>query len=271
MTRMPVMFVPHGGGPCFFMDWNPPDTWDRMAAFLRRVQASLPERPKAVLIISGHWEEPEVTVQTNPAPPLLFDYHGFPPHTYQLTFPAPGSPDLAARVRDLLGAAGFPVRSDAVRGYDHGVFIPLKLVFPAADVPVVQLSLRADYDPAAHIAMGAALAPLRDEGVLILGSGMSYHNMRVLMKSMRGGAQGVAPDSKLFDDWLTSAMTTPDPAARKAALVGWEHAPAARDAHPQEEHLLPLHVVAGAAGADIGIKVLADVVMGAVESAFRFG
>lgn len=271
MTRMPVMFLPHGGGPCFFMDWNPPDTWDRMAAFLRRVQASLPERPKAVLIISGHWEEAEVTVQTNPAPPLRFDYHGFPPHTYQLTFPAPGSPDLAARVRDLLGAAGFPVRSDAVRGYDHGVFIPLKLVFPAADVPVVQLSLRADYDPAAHIAMGAALAPLRDEGVLILGSGMSYHNMRVLMKSMRGGAQGVAPDSKLFDDWLTSAMTNPDPAARKAALVDWEHAPAARDAHPQEEHLLPLHVVAGAAGADIGVKVLADVVMGAVESAFRFG
>jgi len=271
VSRMPTLFIPHGGGPCFFMDWDPPHTWDKMAAFLSGVQASLPEKPKAVLVISGHWEEPEVTVQTNHAPPLLFDYYGFPPHTYQLTFPAPGSPKLAARVSDLLRAAGFSVRGDAARGYDHGVFIPLKLMFPEADVPVVQLSLRADYDPAAHLAMGAGLEPLRDEGVLILGSGMSYHNMGVLMKSMRSGAQGVAPGSQVFDDWLTGVVTDPDPGVRSAALVDWARAPGARDAHPKEEHFLPLHVVAGAAGADIGVKVLDDVVMGAAESAFRFG
>ena len=271
MSRMPTLFIPHGGGPCFFMDWDPPHTWDRMATFLRGLQASLPEKPKAVLVISGHWEEAQVTVQTGAKPPLLFDYYGFPAHTYQLIFPAPGSPDLANRVTKLLGLAGFSVRGDAARGYDHGVFIPLKLVFPEADVPVVQLSLRADYDPAAHLAMGAALEPLRDEGVLILGSGMSYHNMGVLMKRMRGGTQDVESESQVFDDWLTGAVTDPDPAARNAALVDWTRAPAARDAHPREEHFLPLHVVAGAAGADIGVKVLGDVVMGAVESAFRFG
>ena len=139
MSRMPTLFIPHGGGPCFFMDWDPPHTWDRMATFLRGLQASLPEKPKAALVISGHWEEAQVTVQTGAKPPLLFDYYGFPAHTYQLSFPAPGSPDLADRVADLLGLAGFSVRGDAARGYDHGVFIPLKVVFPEADVPAVHL------------------------------------------------------------------------------------------------------------------------------------
>lgn len=271
MTRMPTLFLPHGGGPCFFMDWNPPDTWDRMGTFLRGVQGSLPEKPKAVLVISGHWEEEVVTVQTSTAPPMLFDYYGFPDHTYELSFPAPGSPVLAAQVSELLGGAGIPVRADPERGYDHGTFIPLMLVFPEADVPVVQLSMRADYDPAAHLAIGTALQPLRDEGVLIIGSGMTYHNMGVMMRAMRGGATGLAPGSRTFDDWLTATVTNPAPEARNAALAHWAAAPSARDAHPQEDHFMPLHVVAGAAGADIGVKVLDDVVMGAVESAYRFG
>ena len=111
MPRLPTFYIPHGGGPCFFMDWNPPDTWDRMAAWLRGIDAGLGQRPRAVLLISGHWEEPVVSVNTQPRPPLLFDYYGFPPHTYQLNYPAPGDPALAARVRELLQAGGVPTRA----------------------------------------------------------------------------------------------------------------------------------------------------------------
>src|SRR5205823_2443749 len=161
------LYIPHGGGPCFFMEWTmgPPDTWDRMAAWLRRIAGTLPEKPKALLVVSAHWEEEVPTVTTSPAPALLFDYYGFPKSTYELTWPAPGSPDLAKRVRDLLGGAGIESRADDARGFDHGVFVPLKVAFPEANIPTVQLSLRAGLDPAEHIAIGRALAPLRDEGV----------------------------------------------------------------------------------------------------------
>jgi aromatic ring-opening dioxygenase catalytic subunit (LigB family) len=273
MSRLPTLFIPHGGGPCFFMDWNPPDTWSRMADYLRHVPDEVGERPKALLVISGHWEEQVATIQNNPAPPLLYDYYGFPPSTYQITFPAPGAPEVSARVAELLAAAGIAHQFDRERGFDHGVFIPLKVAYPHADVPIVQLSLLASMDPAEHIRIGAALAPLRDEGVLIVGSGMSYHNMRTLMGSMRGGADGrrADPGSQRFDDWLEGALTRSTPEERVAAMTAWDRAPSARDAHPREEHLLPLHVVVGAAGNDAGSRTLKDVVMGAVESAFRFG
>ncbi len=270
MTRMPTIFVPHGGGPCFFMEWDPPDTWDRERAHLEGLLASLPERPKAMVVVSGHWEEPRFTVQRNPAPPLLFDYYGFPPETYRLTWPAPGDPALADRVRGLLEGAGLETAADPARGYDHGVFVPLKVAVPQADIPTVQLSLRADLDPQAHLAAGRALAPLRDEGVLILGSGNTYHNMQVMMRAMRGGGRG-APAGLDFDRWLVDAVERPDPAERDRMLAAWEMAPGAREANPREEHLMPLHVVAGAAGADRGRRTLEDHVMGAVESAFRFG
>ncbi|MGE3370856.1 MAG: class III extradiol ring-cleavage dioxygenase [Rhizobiaceae bacterium] len=268
--RQPTMFVPHGGGPCFFMDWNPPGTWDRQRRFLEDLPASLPAKPKALLVISGHWEERVFTVQTNPAPSLLFDYQGFPLHTYQLTWPAPGDPELAARASGLLEGAGFQTGADSARGFDHGVFVPLKVAFPEADIPTVQLSLRADLDPAAHLAAGRALAPLRDEGVLIIGSGNTYHNMAVMMRAMGGGAEGNVRGLD-FDRWLTSAVTHEDPEVRHAMLAAWDQAPGARDANPREEHLIPLHVAAGAALADRGGKTLEDHVLGAVESAFRFG
>ena len=270
MIRQPTFFLPHGGGPCFFMEWDPPDAWDRQRALLEGLQARLPARPRALLVISGHWEAPVFTVQHNPAPDLLFDYHGFPAHTYQLTWPAPGDPALAGRVEALLAAAGMATARDPARGFDHGVFVPLKVAFPEADIPTVQLSLRADLDPGAHLAAGAALAPLRDEGVLIIGSGNSYHNMRVLMASIRGAATGPV-QGRAFDAWLSAAVTHPDPGERARLLAGWAKAPGARDAAPREEHLLPLHVAAGAAGADRGVKILEDEVMGAIESAFRFG
>ncbi len=268
MTRQPTLFIPHGGGPCFFMQWSPPDTWDAQRRFLEGLAATLPERPKALLVISGHWEAPRFSVQTNPAPPLLFDYSGFPPETYELTWPAPGDPALAARVGSLIAAAGFEVAQDPKRGFDHGVFVPLKVAFPQAEIPTVQLSLRADLDAQAHLAVGRALEPLRDEGVLIIGSGNSYHNMSVMM---RGGGGDGDPHGQEFDRWLGDAVTQPDPDRRNRMLALWDQAPGARDANPREEHLIPLHVAAGAAGGDIGVRTLEDHVMGVVESAFRFG
>jgi len=273
MSKLPTIFIPHGGGPCFFMDWNPPDTWDRMADYLRHVPEQVSSRPKALVVISGHWEEDVVTIQNNPKPTLLYDYYGFPPSTYQIKFPAPGAPEVSARVAELLGAAGIAWKYDHERGYDHGVFIPLKVAFPDADMPIVQVSLLASMNAAEHIRIGQALAPLRDEGILIVGSGMSYHNMRTLMGSMRGGANGRSadPGSQRFDDWLENTLTKVRPDERIAELSAWDKAPSARDAHPREEHLLPLHVVVGAAGDDPGKRTLKDVVMGAVESSFRFG
>ena len=165
---MPTLFIPHGAGPCFFMDWNPADTWDRMADFLRSVAGTLPATPRVIVLVSGHWLEPGFSVTGSARPPLVYDYSGFPAHTYDLAYPAPGEPELAERIVQLLGAAGAPARMDPGRGFDHGVFIPLKLMFPKAELPVVQLSLRHDMDPAAHIEAGRALAALRDEGVLIV-------------------------------------------------------------------------------------------------------
>ncbi len=266
MAELPVLYIPHGGGPCFFMDWTmgPPDTWHRMAEWLRGVPELLGSTPQAVLVISGHWEEEPLAVTANPAPSLLYDYYGFPEHTYRLKYPAPGSPSLAARVGELLAEAGFPVKEDPARGFDHGVFIPFKLIYPHADVPVVQLSLRAGLDAGAHIRIGRALAPLRREGVLIVGSGMSFHNLRAF-----GPAAG--PPSDQFDEWLTNAVCAADAERRNNELAAWKHAPGARLAHPREEHLLPLMVSAGAAENQQGRKLFQDRVMGATVSAFGFG
>lgn len=243
---------------------GPRDTWDRTAAFLRAIDGTLPRTPSALLVVSGHWEAKVPTVLASPAPPLLFDYYGFPPHTYELTWPAPGEPRLAGRVRDLLAAANIASASETDRGFDHGVFVPLKVVYPEARIPTVQLSLEDSLDPARHIAIGRALAPLRDEGVLIVGSGMSYHNMRGFMT--RSGQS----DAQRFDDWLASAVES-EPEARDAELVSWTKAPAARASHPREEHLIPLMVAAGAAGRDRGKRVFSDEVMGTRVSAVRFG
>ncbi|MGH8131394.1 MAG: DODA-type extradiol aromatic ring-opening family dioxygenase [Steroidobacteraceae bacterium] len=266
----PTLFVPHGAGPCFFMDWNPPGTWDRMEAWLRSVVEVAGAKPREILIVTGHWEEDAFTANAHGSPGMLYDYSGFPEHTYQLKWPAPGSPTLAARVRRLLAEAGLPAAEDRDRGFDHGVFIPMMLAFPDADVPVVQLSLRTGLDPAEHIAAGAALAPLRQDGVLIIGSGMSYHNMGKLMRSLRSGETDVDPDSERFDAWLAAAVALPR-AEREEKLARWAAAPGGQASHPREEHLLPLHVVAGAAAEDAGARVFQDRVLGSVQSAFRFG
>ncbi len=266
LTRMPTWFIPHGGGPCFFMDWNPIDAWDRMADYLKNAHRSLPRQPHAIVLVSAHWLQPQVMVTSAAQPALIYDYFGFPPHTYELTYPAPGAPALAQRIVDLLQAAGIESGADAQRGFDHGMFIPLKLMFPEADIPVVQLSLHSSLDPVQHLQTGRALQSLRDEDVLIIGSGMSFHNMRAY------GNPQYAPISDEFDNWLTQAVQA-DPQQRDQLLAEWSQAPRARDCHPPraEEHLIPLMTVAGAAGDSVGRKVFSDRVMETTLSAFAFG
>jgi aromatic ring-opening dioxygenase catalytic subunit (LigB family) len=263
---MPVAFLPHGGGPWPFVDlgMGAPDELEGLAGYLRAVRGLPSAPPKALLVISAHWEEAVPTVTAGAHPPLLFDYYGFPPEAYEITWPAPGDPVLATRVRSLLEDAGFRTNADPNRGYDHGTFVPLKVTFPDADVPVVQLSLIRGLDPAKHIAMGRALAPLREEGVFILGSGMTYHDL----KGFFSGAGGDV--SEAFDAWLRETGEM-EPAARDQRLVNWEAAPSARQAHPREEHLLPMMVVAGAAGEDQGRVAYAEAFMGVRLSAYHFG
>ncbi len=262
---MPTLYIPHGGGPCFFMDPPPaaPLLWDRMAAYLRALTDGLPATPKAILVVSAHWETSRPAVHAGVRPGLLFDYYGFPEHTFRLTYAAPGAPDLAVRTAELLAGAGFTTDLETERGWDHGVFIPLLLAAPEATIPVFEISILESLDPAAHLALGRALAPLRAEGVLIIGSGLSYHNLRTFF-----GPAGDA-DSERFDAWLTGAVADPD--RRDAALTAWSAAPGARACHPREEHLLPLMVAAGAAAGEAGVRDYSDHIMGKAVSGYRFG
>ena len=247
-ARQPVIFVPHGGGPWPFVEMSgfiSRHDVEIMRAYFVDLPTRLPEPPKALLVVSAHWEAAVPTVMTASRPPIYYDYGGFPAEAYTIEWPAPGNPALAERVVKLLNGAGISTATDPRRGFDHGTFIPFKLSWPQADVPTIQLSLKAGLDPAEHLAIGRALAPLRDEGVLILGSGMSYHNLRDLRTE---SAQQV---SRLFDGWLKETVTA-DPSTRARRLADWTSAPGARQAHPREEHLLPLMVVAGAAGKDPG-------------------
>ena len=263
----PTIYIPHGGGPCFFMDWTmgPADTWDKMETWLRGLADSIGARPSQIVVCSAHWEGEQILINSNPEPALIYDYNGFPPHTYELEYPAQGSPALAKQIQSLFDDANINACLDAEHGLDHGTFIPFKLIYPDADIPIVQISLRSDLDPAHHIAVGRALAPLREQGTLILGSGMSYHNMQALMTPGKNKL-----DAQQFDSWLRDTCSNKG-REREQLLCHWQSAPAARQAHPREEHLLPLMVVAGAAADDPGVAIFQDQVLGAQVSAIQFG
>jgi aromatic ring-opening dioxygenase catalytic subunit (LigB family) len=234
-------------------------------ASLRDMPRQIGVKPKAVLVITAHWEGRDFMLSSSARPPMIYDYGGFPAHTYEVQYSAPGSPELAAQVKALLDAGGHPAQLDPQRGFDHGTFSAMYPVYPEADMPIVQLSLKYGLDPATHLEVGRLLAPLRKEGVLIIGSGLSYHNLRAF------NAQGAAA-SHAFDDWLRATMALP-PAERTAALTAWEDAPAARMAHPREEHLLPLMVVVGAAeGEAATVPYHEDAFMGSLAvTSFRLG
>jgi aromatic ring-opening dioxygenase catalytic subunit (LigB family) len=266
MPRLPTYFISHGGGPWPWMKEQMGGVYDRLEAALARMPADLGTTPSAVLMVSAHWEEPCFTVQAHPHPPMLYDYGGFPDFTYRIQYPAPGAPAVATRVRALLAAAGIESAEDAARGFDHGMFAPMAVIYPKADVPVLQLSLKRGLAPDAHLALGRALAPLRDEGILVVGSGLSYHNLRAFGPAAR------AP-SAAFDAWLHATLAIADPAARSAALAAWERAPAARLAHPREEHLLPLMVALGAAEHEPATRIYheSEFFGGITVSSYRLG
>jgi len=265
ISRQPAIYLPHGGGPCFFMDWTwgAADTWKATQRFLEGLAAMLPAVPKAILVVSAHWEESVFTVGAAIRPELIYDYYGFPEHTYKLTWPARGEPELAMRVAELLRQTGLPTSVSDSRGFDHGVFVPLKLAFPDAQIPVVTLSLSVSLDPALHLAAGRALAPLRDEGVFILGSGMSFHNLHGYFQPE------TRTRARAFDAWLTRAAESPL-AERTTLLTDWRKAPFATYAHPREEHLIPLMVAAGAGSNAPGKHIFGDEPMDAALSAYRF-
>ena len=263
-TRLPTYFISHGGGPWPWL----PDMRKGMALLeksLAAMPAEIGETPKAILMVSGHWEENDFAMMANSAPPMVYDYGGFPAFTYQIKYSSPGAPKIAARVAELLKAAGLPTHLDQTRGYDHGVFSPMQVMYPEANVPLLQVAIQHGYDPAVHLALGRALAPLRDEGVLNVGSGLSYRNMR-----------GFGPQGKLrsaeFDAWLNSALMSA-PEKREKLLLDWEHAPSARACHPQEDHLVPLFTALGAAENEKAAQVYYDqaVIGNITASSYRFG
>ncbi len=241
---------------------DPAGNWTGMAAYLRSIAASLPEKPKAILVVSGHWETRGFAFSGAATPPLIYDYGGFPAYTYEILYDAPGDPALAARAADLLREAGLTANVEPTRGLDHGVFIPMKVAFPDADIPIVEMSVDRDLDPTLHAAAGRALAPLRDDGLLIVGSGMTFHNMRGY-----GDPRFTAP-SEAFDQWLNAAVEA-DPERRSEAFAGWANAPAGRLSHPREEHLVPLMVAAGASDG-AGRRVYAETVLRTAISGYRF-
>lgn len=238
---MQIVFVPHGGGPLPLMG----EPGHRaMVEFMTALPAQLP-RPEAIIVVSAHWEERVATVLGAEHPPMLYDYYGFPPETYEITYPAPGHPALAKRVAALLSANKLPTHIDVERGFDHGTFVPLKLMYPDAEIPTIQLSLVAGLNPEIHLAMGRALRSLCDENILVLGSGFSFHNQRAFFG---GNGDGSDPQNDAFQDWLIETCAGPlSHSERENRLLAWEQAPGARYCHPREEHLLPLHVCFGAA------------------------
>jgi aromatic ring-opening dioxygenase catalytic subunit (LigB family) len=264
--KQPVFFLSHGGGPWPWLDGPFREGFAWLEASLKALPAQLPEPPRAVLAVSGHWEEAEFTVSSAAQPGMVYDYYGFPEHTYHISYPAPGDPALAARVRELAAAAGIAVAYDPARGFDHGTFSMMQPIRPEADLPVVSLSMKLGYDPAAHLALGRALAPLREEGVVIMGSGLSYHNLRMF------DARAAEPSAR-FDAWLRQTLLDLEPEARAAALERWDQAPFARVAHPREDHLIPLMVAVGAAGDDPGLCIYSENGLrgGITASAYRFG
>jgi aromatic ring-opening dioxygenase catalytic subunit (LigB family) len=267
-ARLPTFYLSHGGGPWPYMNEEARRPYARLEESLRELPHALPRKPEAILVVSGHWEDTGFTVMAGAQPPMIYDYGGFPEELYHIRYPAAGSPRLAQRAQCLIQQAGLPTRSDAERGFDHGTYSILAVTHPRADIPVFQVSLRVDYDPETHLRLGRALAPLRDEGVLIIGSGSSYHNLRRFF-----GPRGRREDAAQFDAWLRETLVDSDPARRSDRLIEWERAPAAREAHPREDHLMPLHVVIGAAEEERGRIVYGqEDFLGAIAlSSYRFG
>jgi 4,5-DOPA dioxygenase extradiol len=256
-----IVYLSHGGGPLPLLA---DASHKAMVDFMRQLPSHL-RRPEAILVVSAHWEERRATLFGARHPALLYDYYGFPEAAYQITYPAPGSPELVTRVADILQKSHIATHIDPQRGFDHGVFIPLKLMYPDAEIPTLQLSLVRGLDPAAHLALGTALRDWLPKKLLVVGSGFSFHNLGAFSWH---GRTAPDPANDAFQEWLIEVCTGPLPQAeREHRLIAWEQAPAARYCHPREEHLLPLHVCLGLAGTP-GEVVFDDYILGKRSVAF---
>lgn len=255
-----VVYFSHGGGPLPLLG----DPGHKAMIDFMNV---LPEQlilPDLILVISAHWEESVPTLLGSPNPPMFYDYYGFPSETYKVQYPAPGAPDKASQIARMLSDAGIPAQINPSRGYDHGHFIPLLLMYPQANIPTLQLSLIRGLDPEQHLQLGEALRALLNENALVIGSGFSFHNMSAFSWRSNGKPD---PANNAFQDWLIEANTKPSYVATRNALLNWEQAPSARYCHPREEHLLPLLVCAGLAQAPAQV-IFDDQILGKRGLAF---
>jgi len=254
----PVLYLPHGGGPLPIMGDR---RHEKMISFLKEIVSELGE-PSAILVISAHWEEDQATITSGNHPEIIYDYYGFPAEAYEIQYAAAGHPRLAKDVFELILASGIPAKLDGQRGFDHGLFVPLKLMFPQAQIPCIQLSLLKNLNPRMHIVLGKAIAALREKNILIIGSGMSFHNLKTFFSNDIDSSK----ENEGFDRWLIDTCTNPAILIEECEqrLIEWEKAPFARFCHPREEHLLPLHVCYGiaCAGTPIAKAVFNDEVMG---------
>tara|TARA_R110002094_G_scaffold205930_1_gene176664 strand:- start:4194 stop:5009 length:816 start_codon:yes stop_codon:yes gene_type:complete len=243
MNNLNIAFISHGGGPMPLL--NDP-SHAQLITYLKSLAEKL-EKPSAILLISAHWEEAVATITANVKPKMIYDYSGFPAETYQLQYPSPGEPELAVKVQQALRLADIPVKLDHQRGYDHGLYVPLMLMYPEADIPVIQLSLVNNLDPAQHLAIGKALQTLDCDNLLVIGSGFSFHNMRAFFSSNTDDSQ---QKNNEFEHWLHTTLTDKKLSEidRNEKMTNWVKAPHARYCHPREEHLLPLHICYGLAG-----------------------
>jgi aromatic ring-opening dioxygenase catalytic subunit (LigB family) len=235
-----AFFLSHGGGPLPILGEK---SHEELVQCLKDIAATIP-KPSAIIVVSAHWEERRPTITSGAHPALIYDYAGFPPESYTIAYPCPGEPSLAAQIADRLGEAGLESRLTSTRGFDHGLFIPLKIMYPEADIPCVQLSLLDSLDPDEHVGMGQALQSLGDQSLLVIGSGFSFHNMNAFFTRETDETRAM---NEAFETWLleTCRRTDIEEQERRRRLVDWESAPSARYCHPREEHLLPLHVCYG--------------------------
>jgi 4,5-DOPA dioxygenase extradiol len=265
-----VFYIPHGGGPRPLMG---DQGYARLAAMLRELNAEV-AGSKAVILVTAHWEAAQPCITTAARPGMLFDYHGFPEETYEYTYEAPGAPELAVQVGAALAGAGFDMETDANRGFDHGTFVPMMLIRPEADIPILQMSLLSSLNPEQHLSVGRALANLLDQNITLIGSGFSFHNIGALVGRLDGDTSQGQSLAQSFHAWLDETVCGAglDPGERRRRLISWETAPGARFCHPREEHLLPLHVCHGAA-AEAGMmasRIFGEPVKGFQTSGYRW-
>ncbi len=241
-SKRNIVYISHGGGPMPLL--GDPDHFE-MVETLKEIAAAV-DKPSAILVISAHWAARLPTVTSGKNPGIIYDYGGFPKEAYEIQYPVPGEPELAKGVVNALKGSGIEAIQDEQRGFDHGLFVPLKIMYPEADIPCVQLSLVRSLDADLHIQIGKALQSLERDNLLVIGSGFSFHNMHAFFSP---NSQETRENNIAFDEWLTAVVSEKalTENIREERLAGWESAPSARLCHPREEHLIPLHVCYGMA------------------------